>query len=131
MPEELWTIVGDPHHLPRWWPRVKRVEGVQDEGFTQVPTTNKDASVRADSCVVESSPPAVRRWAQELVGSPFERILALSETEIRLERDGERTRVLMSRDQRLRGIARFGAPMVKRASALEEALSALDALVSH
>ncbi|MDQ3676915.1 MAG: hypothetical protein M3401_08955, partial [Actinomycetota bacterium] len=101
------------------------------EGFTQVPTTNKDASVRADSCVVESSPPAVRRWAQELVGSPFERILALSETEIRLERDGERTRVLMSRDQRLRGIARFGAPMVKRASALEEALSALDALVSH
>ena len=20
--EELWEVIGDPHHLPRWWPRV-------------------------------------------------------------------------------------------------------------
>ncbi len=27
-PQELWDVVGDPHHLPRWWPRVSRVESV-------------------------------------------------------------------------------------------------------
>jgi len=26
--EELWDVLGDPHHLPRWWPRVSRVEAV-------------------------------------------------------------------------------------------------------
>jgi uncharacterized protein YndB with AHSA1/START domain len=131
-PEEIWAIVGDPHHMPRWWPRVKRVEAVDDDGFTQVLTTNKGASVRADFRVIESAPPSVRRWAQELVGSPFERILAVSETEVRLEPDGERTRVVLSRDQRLRGIARLGAFMVNRASGrqLDEALSGLDALAS-
>jgi uncharacterized protein YndB with AHSA1/START domain len=130
--EEVWAIVGDPHHMPRWWPRVKRVEAVDEDGFTQVLTTNKGSSVRADFRVVESEPPNMRRWAQELAGSPFERILAVSETEIRLEPDGERTRVVVSRDQRLRGIARFGAFMVNRASGrqLDEALSGLEALVA-
>ena len=28
-PEEVWAIVGDAYHLPRWWPRVTRVEGVE------------------------------------------------------------------------------------------------------
>lgn len=130
--EEVWAIVGDPHHMPRWWPRVKRVEAVDDGAFTQVLTTNKGASVRADFLVIASEEPSRRRWAQELAGSPFERILAVSETEIRLEPDGERTRVVVSRDQRLRGIARFGAIMVNRASArqLDEALSGLEALVA-
>jgi len=129
--DEIWAIVADPHHMPRWWPRLKRVEGVADDGFTQVLATNKGSSVRADFRILECSPPRMR-WAQELAGSPFERILAVSETEIRLERDGERTRVIVSRDQRLRGIARFGAFMVNRAAGrqLDDALDALDALVS-
>ena len=25
-PNRVWSIVGDAHHLPRWWPRVERVE---------------------------------------------------------------------------------------------------------
>jgi uncharacterized protein YndB with AHSA1/START domain len=132
-PEELWAIVGDPHHLPRWWPRVKRVEAVGEDGFTQVLTTDKGASVRADFVVMESSAPRVRRWAQDLAGSPFERILTLSETEIRLEPDGDRTRVVVSRAQRLRGMARFGSFLVTRASArqLDDALSGLAALVGR
>jgi uncharacterized protein YndB with AHSA1/START domain len=130
-PEELWAIVGDPHHMPRWWPRVKRVEAVADDGFTQVLTTDKGASVRADFVVVESAPPRVRRWSQELAGSPFERILTLSETEIRLEPDGDGTRVIASHAQRLRGLARLGSFLVKRASArqLDEALTGLEGLV--
>ncbi len=132
-PEEVWAIVGDPHHLARWWPRVKRVEGVAEDGFTQVLTTNKGAAVRADFRTVDWAPPAVHGWAQELAGSPWERILAVSETEVRLEPDGERTRVVVSRDQRLRGIARFGAFLVNRASArqLDEALSGLAALLGR
>ncbi|MGH2840253.1 MAG: SRPBCC family protein [Solirubrobacteraceae bacterium] len=132
-PEEIWAIVADPHHMPRWWPRVKRVESVDEDGFTQVLTTNKGESVRADFRVLESAPPTVRRWAQELSGTPFERILTLSETEIRLERSGERTRVVVSRAQRLRGLARFGSFMVSRASArqLDDALSGLEALVRY
>jgi uncharacterized protein YndB with AHSA1/START domain len=132
-PEELWAIVGDPHHLPRWWPRVKRVEAVGDDGFTQVLTTDKGVSVRADFVVMESAPPQVRRWAQDLAGSPFERILVQSETEIRLEPDGDRTRVVVSRLQRLRGLARLGSFMVTRAAArqLDDALSGLAALVAR
>ena len=26
--QELWEMIRDPHHLPRWWPRVSRVEDV-------------------------------------------------------------------------------------------------------
>jgi uncharacterized protein YndB with AHSA1/START domain len=130
-PAEVWAIVTDPHHMPRWWPRVKRVEGVADDAFTQVLTTNRGASVRADFRIIECAAPRMR-WAQELAGSPFERILAVSETEICVERDGERTRVVVSRDQRLRGLARLGAFMVNRASRrqLDEALVGLEALVA-
>jgi len=41
-PAEVWAIIGDPYHMPRWWPRVLRVEGVEgvegveEDGFTQV-----------------------------------------------------------------------------------------------
>ena len=28
---EVWRIVSDPYHLPRWWPRTQRVENVSDK----------------------------------------------------------------------------------------------------
>ena len=46
--EELWEVIGDPHHLPRWWPRVNRVEDVEGDAFTEVMTTAKGKVVRAD-----------------------------------------------------------------------------------
>jgi regulator of protease activity HflC (stomatin/prohibitin superfamily) len=52
-PERVWGIVGDPHHLPRWWPRVTRVEAVTDEHFTEVLTTEDGRSLRADFRVVD------------------------------------------------------------------------------
>ncbi len=132
-PEDLWAIVGDPHHMPRWWPRVTRVEAVADDGFTQVLATDKGALVRADFRMLESSPLRVARWSQQIPGTPFERILALSETEVRLEPEGDATRVVVSRAQRLRGLARFGSVLVTRAAArqLDEALSGLEALVGR
>lgn len=131
-PQELWVIVSDPHHLPRWWPRVTRVEGVREEGFTQVLQPAKGKPVRADFLVVESSGPSVRRWAQEVAGTPFERILAAAETEVRLEPDGAGTRVEISLSQRPRGLALLGAFMVRSAAGrqVDEALAGLEALVT-
>jgi uncharacterized protein YndB with AHSA1/START domain len=131
-PDEIWAIVGDAHHLPRWWPRVTRVEGVEDGAFTQVLTTAKGAPVRADFHVVESAPPAVRRWEQQLVNTPFERILAASAVEVRLERAGDAaTRVALTLAQRLRGLGLLGGFMVRRAGRrqLDDALDGLEALV--
>ncbi len=130
-PAEIWAIAGDPHHLPRWWPRVMRVESVDDDGFTQVLTTAGGRPVRADFRVVESAAPHVRRWDQQLQNTPFERILAGSRTELRLTPDGAATRVELSLSQRPRGVARLGGLMLRSASRrlLDEALDGLQALL--
>jgi uncharacterized protein YndB with AHSA1/START domain len=130
-PEELWATVGDPYHLPRWWPRVERVELVQGDGFTQLLRTDKGRAIRADFRVVQSRRPELRRWRQEVDGTPFEGILAWSETEIRLEPAGDgSTRVTLLQEQKLRGMARLGAVMVRRAArrALDGALEGLESL---
>ena len=132
-PEQVWRTVCDPHHLPRWWPRVQRVEGVDREHFTEVLTTDKGRSIRADFRVVESRAPEVRRWAQEVEGSPFERLLRSAETEVRLERDGGATRVTVTLSQRLKGLGAFGGFMVRRANRrlADEALERLGRLHGH
>jgi len=133
-PEEIWAIVGDAYHLPRWWPRVTRVEGVDGDAFTQVLTTAKGVPVRADFRVVESAAPRVRRWAQQLVNTPFERVLEASEVEVRLEPAGETgTRVAVSLAQRLHGMALLGSFMVRRAARrqLDDALNGLERLVGR
>ena len=132
-PEQIWRTVCDPHHLPRWWPRVQRVEGVDREHFTEVLTTDKGRSIRADFRVVESRAPEVRRWVQEVEGSPFERLLRSAETEIRLERDGGATRVTVTLSQRLKGLGAFGGFMVRRANGrlADEALERLARLHGH
>ena len=132
-PEQVWRTVCDPHHLPRWWPRVQRVEGVDREHFTEVLNTDKGRSIRADFRVVESRAPEVRRWIQEVEGSPFERLLRSAETEVYLERDGDGTRVTVTLSQRLRGVGAFGAFMVRRANrqVADEALERLGRLHGH
>jgi uncharacterized protein YndB with AHSA1/START domain len=128
LPEQVWRTVCDPHHLPRWWPRVQRVEAVERDRFTQVLATDKGRSVRADFRVLESRAPEVRRWAQEIAGSPFERLLRSAETELRLQADGAgATRVTLTARQQLRGAGVLGGFMVRRATArqLDEALAGL------
>lgn len=132
-PEAVWAVVGDAYHLPRWWPRVTRVEGVEEGAFTQVLTTAKGVPVRADFEVAESAPPRLRRWTQQLVNTPFEHVLAHSEVEVRLEPDGaDATRVALSLVQRVQGIALLGSFMVRRAGRrqLDDALDGLEALVA-
>jgi uncharacterized protein YndB with AHSA1/START domain len=128
--DELWRTVGDPHHLPRWWPRVARVENVDEGAFTEVLKTDKGRSVRADFRVEASEPPTRRRWSQQVENTPFERILKTSCTEVRLEPAGTGTKVVLELDQSLRGLALFGGFMVRRAARrqLDEALDGLQGL---
>ena len=128
LPEQVWRTVCDPHHLPRWWPNVQRVEGVDRDRFTEALSSEKGRSVRADFRVLESRAPEVRRWAQEVAGSPFERLLRSAETEVRIEPDGHgAARVTVTIRQRLRGFGAFGALVVRRAARrqADEALAAL------
>jgi len=85
--EAVWDVVSDPYHLPRWWPRVSRVESVAAERWTKVFGTRKGKSVRADERLLDSDPLARRSWTQELEESPFERILRESVTTVELEPD--------------------------------------------
>jgi uncharacterized protein YndB with AHSA1/START domain len=130
-PEDVWATVGDPYHMPRWWPRVERVELVRGDGFTQLLRTDKGRAIRADFRVTQSRRPELRRWRQEVAGTPFEGILEWSETEIRLEPDGDAgTRVTLEQEQKLRGLARFGGFMARRAArqSLDTALDGLETL---
>ncbi len=109
-PEDVWEVLSDPHHLPRWWPRVTRVEAVELQGvtdgevppagggrhpeghkqagvpraFTEVLTSAKGKIVRADFQVLDAV--AMQRivWAQEVENTPFAKVLRSAETEIGL-----------------------------------------------
>lgn len=134
---ELWQLIGDPHHLPRWWPRVDRVEDVDGEAFTEVMRTSKGKLVRADFRVLQSDGVAHSlTWEQQLEGTPFARLMSEARTRVTLEPvDPEPgagtpgTRVTIELHQRLTGFfPRFGGFMVSRAAAktLDEALDGLE-----
>jgi carbon monoxide dehydrogenase subunit G len=135
-PARVWDLIEDPHHFPRWWPGVTRMEGVDDDRWTQVFMTKKGRPVRIDFRLLESEAPGTtgagaagrRRWEQELTGSPFERVLGESVTEVRLEPADQGTRVTILKRQKLRGYSRFGGLMVRRATRaqLEQALDGLE-----
>ena len=91
-PSALWEMVGDPHHLPRWWPRVERVEDVGGGAFTEVMRTARRPLVRADFRVVDSREPERRAWEQELEGTPFERVFAAREHRGQAAARGRRAR---------------------------------------
>jgi uncharacterized protein YndB with AHSA1/START domain len=153
--EELWQVVADPHHLPRWWPRVTRVEDVADGAFTQVMRTRKGRVVRADFDIVElDDAEHLLRWEQRIEGTPFATVLRSAQTELRLQaaRDangpegpddgaagGAGTEVTIELRQELGASTRpggawalpvpgFRGRMVRRAAAatIEEALAGLE-----
>src|SRR6201994_4600853 len=113
--------------MPRWWPGVERMEGVEPDRFTQVFKTKRGRPVRADFRVVASEPPTTRAWEQEVAGTPFERVLSTSVIEVRLAPAAQGTEVTISQQQKLRGYSRTGGFLMRRATAsrLDEALDGL------
>jgi uncharacterized protein YndB with AHSA1/START domain len=144
--DELWLLVRDPHHLPRWWPRVTRVEDVEGDAFTEVMRTAKGRLVRADFNLVQADEDQrALRWSQRVEGTPFGRLLKSAETEVRLTpldartagaatdgshgNSGVATEVTIELRQSLTGFfPRFGGFMVRRAAAatIEQALDGLE-----
>jgi uncharacterized protein YndB with AHSA1/START domain len=127
-PKDVWGVVCDPYHLPRWWPKVERVEDVGRKRWTEVMRTDKGRAVRLDQRLDASEAPRMRRWKQVLEGSPFERVVAESVTEVRIEQTPDGTRVTIELRRRLKGTSRLGGFMFKRAGRkqLDEALDGLE-----
>ena len=133
-PDAVWDLVSDPHHLPRWWPQVQRVEDVTSDAWTKVLRTPRGKTVRADYTRVSWRPRQEVVWRQEVEESPFEAILDEAVTTIALEPAGERaTRVQLRSEQELRGSYRFGGFMLRRATKrqLDEALDGIERAVGE
>lgn len=135
--EDVWRLVSDPYNLPRWWPRVMRVEGVQGEGesrqWTKVLGTSEGRSVRADFHCTAAVEPERFGWEQDVEGTPFERHLKHYAVEAGLADDGGGgTEVTLAASQTLRGMSRLGSPMMRRGQGglLEEALDGLERALS-
>jgi uncharacterized protein YndB with AHSA1/START domain len=130
---DIWKLIGDPHHLPRWWPRVARVESVAPDAFTKVLTSRRGRLVRADFRVVAyDEQELVLRWSQQVQDTPFARLLSAAETELRLEPTSAGTNVTIELRQSLHGLfPNLGATRVRRAAraTLEEALDGLEKIV--
>lgn len=128
--DRLWELVSDAHHLPRWWPGVERVEGVEPGQFTQVLHTRKGRPVRIDFHVTAEEPGHRQVWEQELAGTPFERVLSESVIEVVIEGTADGSEVTISQRQQLRGYSRTGGWMLRRATRrkLDEALEGLAAI---
>jgi uncharacterized protein YndB with AHSA1/START domain len=117
----LWSVIADPYHLPRWWPRTQRVENVSDADgkgrrWTQVLETKDGRGIRADYRCVSAANQERYVYEQEVKGTPFEGFLKSARTEIRLEPQDGDTKVTFVSSQRLKGLSRFGSPMMRRAT---------------
>jgi uncharacterized protein YndB with AHSA1/START domain len=132
---DVWRVVSDPYHLARWWPRVTRVEAVQERKrgtgtlWTKVLETKAGRSVRADFRCQYSKEPSAYGWEQEIEGSPFAKVLRSSQTRIELSEADGGTMVKLEAEQRLRGLSRFGGGfMLRRATGaqLDQALDGLE-----
>jgi uncharacterized protein YndB with AHSA1/START domain len=132
-PDDVWRVVGDEHHLPRWWPKARKVEAADGDHFTLVLRTDKGRDVRAGFRVVEDERPRRRAWAQDVEGTAFERILREAVTAVSVQPAGEGSAVTLELRQSMRGLARLGSPLVRRASRklLDEALDGLQGVVER
>jgi uncharacterized protein YndB with AHSA1/START domain len=143
--QELWELLRDPHHLPRWWPRVTRVEDVtltgtgEADAFTEVMRTRKGKLVRADYSVRCDEAQHRLTWVQRIEGTPFASVLKSAETELQLTSVEPGTKVTIELRQEMAiGSARyspfmslaprFGGPLVRRAAnaTLVQALDGLE-----
>jgi uncharacterized protein YndB with AHSA1/START domain len=130
----VWEVVSDPHHLPRWWPRAVRVEDVRGEPgsrraqWTLVLETAEGRSVRADFRSVSAASEERFVWRQVVEDSPFERIIRSAEAGVELADEGPGTQVTLYTDERLRGLSRLGASMMRGAAKrrLDDALDGLE-----
>ncbi|MBS1886939.1 MAG: SRPBCC family protein [Actinobacteria bacterium] len=118
---QVWKLVSDPYALPRWWPRVSRVEDVDARSggrrsqWTKVLETQHGRGVRADYRCISAAENERYVWEQQLEGSPFARHLKDSRVDVELHGMGEgETRVVLTSSQTMRGMSRLGGWMMRK-----------------
>ena len=114
---ELWELLSDPHHQPRWWPNVERMEAVGEDGFTQVLKTRRGKPIRADFAIIARHPPSMVVWEQQLPGTPFARVLSESVMQVDLQPAADATVVTLSHRLKARGYSRTGGFLIGRDAA--------------
>jgi uncharacterized protein YndB with AHSA1/START domain len=135
----VWRVVADPHHLPRWWPKVARVEDVYERErgagtrWTEILETASGKGVKAEFRCRRSREPELYEWEQEIEDSPFAKVFKTSVTRVGLDPESDGTRVTLELEQELRGLSRLGGFMVRRASGdqLDAALDGLEAALEE
>lgn len=133
-PGQVWELVADPVQLPRWWPRVERVEEATPHAWTKVMRSPRGRTIRADFTRTAAEQPRRLAWRQEVDDSPFERVFAEIATEIEIQPYGDdAARVELKAVHRLRGRSRFGGFMARRAARrqLDAALDGLDRVLTE
>ena len=135
--EHVWDLISDPHNLPRWWPKAKRVEDVRGPTgarahWTTVLETAQGRGVRADYRCLSSAEGERYVWEQELEGTPFAKHLRSSRVEIGLAERGGETEVSLSSEQQLRGMSRLGGALMRRGQGaiLDEALDGIERAIA-
>jgi uncharacterized protein YndB with AHSA1/START domain len=131
---EVWALVSDPYSLPRWWPRVARVENVEQKAagrrsqWTKVLETAEGRGVRADYRCLSSAEDERYVWEQQLDGTPFAKHLRSSTVEIGLRPAGEGTEISLASKQVLRGMSRLGSLMMRHGQGqiLDDALDGVE-----
>jgi uncharacterized protein YndB with AHSA1/START domain len=129
--DELWELIADPHHQPRWWPGVERMESVAVDSFTQVLKTRRGKPIRADFLITAREPPWMTIWEQQLPGTPFARVLSESLVQVNLEPAAQGTTVTISHRLKPRGYSRTGGFLIGRDAAkqLDRLLDGIATLV--
>lgn len=131
-PSEVWALVGDPYGLPRWWPRVERVEQVTAGQFTEVLRSERGRAIRADHRLTDLAEGERIGWEQEIEGTPFARVMSFCSTTVMVKpATGGGTDVQIERRQQMRGMARLGGFLIRRATGrvLDGALEQLAGVV--
>jgi uncharacterized protein YndB with AHSA1/START domain len=95
-PDAVWALLRDPRALPRWWPRVERVESVRADAWTTVLRSPRGRIVRADWRLDGQDKAARRAWRQVVEGTPFEKVLRGRRVEARMEPAGGGTRIALT-----------------------------------
>ncbi|MDQ3571589.1 MAG: SRPBCC family protein [Actinomycetota bacterium] len=131
-PDRVWDLVSDPHSMPRWWPRTRRVESVEGKGvrsrWTAVLETDKGSTVRADFRCTQATSGKRFAFSQDIAGTPFERVLREASVEILIAPETAGTSVSLTSVESLRGMARLGGAMMRSAARrrLDEALTGIE-----
>ena len=122
--QELWELARDPHHLPRWWPRVMRVEDVEEDAFTEVMKTRKGKLVRADfNVIVGDGEERTLTWVQRLEGTPFASVRKSAETELRFTPVASGTAQALSAGEEQAGGGAAGAARTEVAIELRQEMA--------